>query len=451
MLTIAPFRGLTYNYREGKDLSNLVAPPYDVISHEEQQAYYQADPHNVIRLILGEKRTGDSDWDNRYTRAADTFQRWQSNRHLIRSPRPCLYLTAMTYDPGNGMAIRTRWGIISLVRIEDEGSGIILPHERTFSAHKEDRLKLYRACGAQLSQIFGLYDDRENTVLNACRSSADLTPQMDFQLADGTRHRLWMLEDPLLFKQVADAMRAKAIFIADGHHRYETSRNYRNILRARHGRKPADKAYEFVVMYLSNMRDEGLTILPSHRMVKRVPDFQVASFLEKAENYFDIKPFPVSSSGMADQYETYKDVLHEAGLNRTSFAFFHHGSDRWYLLSLKEGAHGEMGDELHDSLKKLDVVVLSRLVFQDCLGFTREGLDDDEIFHYQSDTPKALSSVASGEYQMMFMLNATKIEHVTEVAENGLVMPRKSTYFYPKVLTGLVFNKIDPKEIISVP
>jgi uncharacterized protein (DUF1015 family) len=250
---------------------------------------------------------------------------------------------------------------------------------------------------------------------------------------------------------VADAMRAKAIFIADGHHRYETSRNYRNILRARHGRKPADKSYEFVVMYLSNMRDEGLTILPSHRMVKRVPGFQEASFLEKAEHYFDIKLFPVSSSGMADQYETYKDVLQEAGLKRTSFAFFHHGGDRWYLLSLKEGAHGEMGDDLHDSLKKLDVVVLSRLVFQDCLGFTREGLDDDEIFHYQSDTRKGLSSVASGEYQMMFMLNATKIEHVTEVAENGLVMPRKSTYFYPKVLTGLVFNKIDPKEIISVP
>ncbi len=451
MLTIAPFKGLTYNYLERKDLSKLVAPPYDVISSEEQKAYYQADPHNVIRLILGEKRTGDSDWDNRYTRAADTFQRWQSNRHLIRSPRPCLYLTAMTYDPGNGMPVRTRWGIISLVRIEDEGSGVILPHERTFSAHKEDRLKLYRACGAQFSQIFGLYDDPENGVLNACRASADLTPQIDFQLADGTRHSLWVLEDRLLFKKVADAMRTKAIFIADGHHRYETSRNYRNILRSRHGRRPADKSYEFVMMYLSNMRDEGLTILPSHRMVKRVDGFEAASFFKKAEKYFDIKPFAVSMDKMADDYENFKNLLGETGEERTAFAFFYHGSDKAFLLSLKEGAHGEMGEDLHDSLKKLDVVVLSRLVFQKCLGFTQEGMDDDEIFQYQSNTPQALSSVASGEYQMMFMLNATKIEHVTEVAENGLVMPRKSTYFYPKVLTGLVFNKIDPKEIISVP
>ena len=451
MSTIAPFKGVTYNYHERKDLSALVAPPYDVISQEEQRTYYQADPHNVIRLILGEKRTGDSDWDNRYTRAADTFQRWQSSRHLVRSSRPCLYLTAMTYDPGNGMAARTRWGIISLVRIEDEGSKVILPHERTFSAHKEDRLKLYRACGAQFSQIFGLYDDRENIVLNACRTSADLTPEMDFQLLDGTRHRLWILEDPFLFKQVADRMREKAIFIADGHHRYETSRNYRNIMRARHGRKPADKSYEFVLMYLSNMRDEGLTILPSHRMVKRVDGFQEASFFKKAEKYFDIKAFPVSSGELAGEYETYKDALLRTGQDRTAFAFFHHGSDRGFMLSLKKAAHRQMGEALHASLKKLDVVVLSRLVFRECLGFTQEGLDDDEIFHYQSNTPLALSSVASGEYQMMFMLNATKIEHVTEVAENGLVMPRKSTYFYPKVLTGMVFNKIDPKEIISVP
>ena len=165
--------------------------------------------------------------------------------------------------------MRTRWGIIALARIEDEGSGVILPHERTFSAHKEDRLKLFRACGAQFSQIFGLYDDRENVVLNACRESADLTPQMDFQLPDGTRHRLWVLEDPRLFSRVARSMREKTIFIADGHHRYETSRNYRNIMRSRHGRKPADKSYEFVMMYMSNMRDKGLTILPSHRMVKR--------------------------------------------------------------------------------------------------------------------------------------------------------------------------------------
>jgi len=205
------------------------------------------------------------------------------------------------------------------------------------------------------------------------------------------------------------------------------------------------------MMYLSNMRDEGLTILPAHRMLKRVPGFQEASFFEKAKRYFDIQSFAVSPVEMAADYKKFKNMLLDMGEERTAFAFFYHGSHKGFLLAVKPDVRDEMGEDLYDSLKKLDVVVLSRLIFRKCLGFTEEGLDDDEIFHYQSDTCQALSSVASGEYQMMFMLNATRIEHVTEVAENGLVMPRKSTYFYPKVLTGLVFNKIDPKEIISVP
>ena len=168
MAIVAPFKGLTYNMKKKQNLSRLMAPPYDVISKEEQVALYQADPHNVVRLILGEKKTGDSDWDNRYTRAADDFQRWQSDGTLVRAKKPSVYLTAMTYRPGNGDPERVRWGIILLVRIEDTESGVVLPHERTFSAHKDDRLKLFRACNAQFSQIFGLYEDPENVILEEC-------------------------------------------------------------------------------------------------------------------------------------------------------------------------------------------------------------------------------------------------------------------------------------------
>jgi len=192
-------------------------------------------------------------------------------------------------------------------------------------------------------------------------------------------------------------------------------------------------------------------LLKGDGVIRRVPGFQEASFFEKAKRYFDIQSFAVSPVEMAADYKKFKNMLLDMGEERTAFAFFYHGSHKGFLLAVKPDVRDEMGEDLYDSLKKLDVVVLSRLIFRKCLGFTEEGLDDDEIFHYQSDTCQALSSVASGEYQMMFMLNATRIEHVTEVAENGLVMPRKSTYFYPKVLTGLVFNKIDPKEIISVP
>ena len=263
MAIIAPFKGVSYNFHLNQDLSKLVAPPYDVISEDEQNGYYQTDPHNVIRLILGKKKTGDSDWDNRYTRAADYFKRWESEDILIRAGRPCIYLTSLTYDPGNGDVQRTRGGIIALVRIEDQDSGVILPHERTFSAHRDDRLKLMRACNAQFSQIFGLYEDPDNTILDACKKAIDFSPQVSFDFQDGTKHRMWVLQNPGVIKTVADSMSRKNVFIADGHHRYETALNFRNIMRPKFGRKSTNRSYEYVMMYLSNMRDRKRTRLNS--------------------------------------------------------------------------------------------------------------------------------------------------------------------------------------------
>jgi len=451
MAIIAPFRGVTYNFHSGRDLSRLVTPPYDVISEEEQAEFYQADPYNIIRLILGKRKIGDSDWDNRYTRAADCYRRWESEGILIRSDQPCIYLTSLTYDPENGEPRRTRWGIVVLVKIEDEGSGVILPHEKTFSAHKDDRLKLIRSCNAQFSQIFGLYEDPDNKILDACKKAADPSPQIAFDFKDGTKHRMWNLKSRSLFSRMADGMTEQPIFIADGHHRYETSRNFRNIMRGRYGRRPADKSYEYVMMYLSNMNDEGLTILPSHRLIKSVPDFELEPFLKTLKNWFDITEHPFSSSGMSQDCIDLKKRMEKAGRFDTVMAFCRHGGGQFYVLSLKPEAREKMGKDIHPSLKKLDVLVLSRLILRKALGFSKKDLDNSEIFHYQSSTETAVSEVESGNYQMAFLLNPTKIEHVREIADNSLVMPRKSTYFYPKVLTGLVLNKIDPHEIVHIP
>ena len=451
MAIVAPFRGLTYNFHQRQDLSHLVAPPYDVISEEEQARYYEADPHNVIRLILGKKRTGDSDWDNVYTRAADYFRRWQSNGILIRSKEPCLYISAMTYNPGNGEPERVRWGIIALVRIEEPASGVIRPHERTFSAHKNDRLRLFRACNAQFSQIFGLYEDPENAILGAYTDVLTKAPEVDFRLVDGARHRLWILDRKDLSRRVCEDMADKSIFIADGHHRYETARNYRDLMRARYGQKPSNRTYEFVMMYLSSMNDKGLTILPSHRLIKRVPGFELKAFLEKAGRWFHVESFPMAGKDISGTSARLKGRLQETGADVTTFGWCGHGADQWYVLTLKAGMRQEMGDDLHPSLKALDVLVLSRLIFQKGFGFSKEDLDDEEIFQYESDTQKALSDVVSGKYEMGFFLNPTPMAHVKEGAGNGLVMPRKSTYFYPKVLTGLVLNKMDPYEVIEAP
>lgn len=451
MAIVAPFRGLTYNLEKEKDLSRLMAPPYDVISREEQAALHQADPHNVVRLILGEKKIGDSDWDNRYTRAANHFQRWQSDSTLIRTKEPSFYLTAMTYSPGNGDPKRVRWGIMLLVKIEDLDSGVVLPHERTFSAHKDDRLKLFRTCNAQFSQIFGLYEDKDNCILQECRTLADQHPQMDFKLDDGARHRMWVISRTRLFEKVSAAMRDKSIFIADGHHRYETARNFRNIMRARFGEKPANRSYEYVMMYLSNMNDEGLTILPSHRLVNLDSEFDPKIMLKKAANWFDIKQYPINRQNMKGEASELKRIIREYGKERTVLGFYHHQANHWYLLSLKPGMENKMGEDLHPVLRKLDVLVLSRLILQKSLGLTMEDLDNEKIIHYESNMSTTIGAVDSGRYKMGFLLNHTGMEQVKEVARNSLVMPRKSTYFYPKVLTGMVFNKIDPHEIIQAP
>ncbi len=451
MAIIAPFKGLTYNYYIRNDFSKMVAPPYDVISSEEQESFYQLDPYNVIRLILAKKKTGDSDWDNRYTRSADFFRRWESAGILIRSNEPCLYITSLSYDPGDGLPKRTRWGIIALARIEDPDSGVILPHEKTFSAHKDDRLKLMRACEAQVSQIFGLYEDSQDIVMSECKKALDFQPQIDFDTQDGTSHRMWILRRPDIFKLVTEAMAEKSIFIADGHHRYETARNYRNIMRSRHGRLDPQRSYEFVMTYLSNMNDKGLTILPSHRLIKRAQNFDLTAFLKKAEGWFNIEKLELPDSELPVKSRFLKVRLEQAGKSDTVIAFVHADYKDCYLMTLKKGGSDDMGEDLHPSQKKLDVLVLSRLILQKSLGFQKDDLDNEEIFHYLSSTEKTLDQVFSGDYEMSFLLNPTKIDHVKEIADNSLVMPRKSTFFYPKILSGLVFNKIDPNETIQIP
>ena len=452
MALIAPFKGLTYNFNKMGDMSKLVAPPYDVISQKEQEEFYKAHPNNVIRLILGKKKTGDSDWDNRYTRSADYLKRWESEEILIPSANPAMYLTSHAYDPGMGNGQRVRWGFIALVRIEDEDSGVILPHERTFSAHRDDRLKLMRACSAQLSQVFALFDDSDDIVLSSLKEAASSSqPRVSFDFRDGTSHKMWIVEDKRTFKKVADAMADKNILIADGHHRYETSRNFRNIMRARHGRGRRNRSYEYLMMYLTDMNDEGLTILPSHRLVKSCKGFRIDTFLEKAGQWFEIHELPLSKAELHDQCQTLRKALEEKGGRATTIGFYYHKGDRYYLLSLRPGAMDETGEDLHESLKKLDVLVLSRLILQKSLGFTREDLDNEGLFHYNSNMAESISLVDSGEYEMTFLLNPTRMSHVKEVANNSLIMPRKSTYFFPKVITGLVFNKIGPHEIVQVP
>jgi uncharacterized protein (DUF1015 family) len=449
MATIAPFRGLTYNFSKIGNLAEIITPPYDIISEKEQDAYYNTHPNNIIRLELGKKKATDNDADNRYTRAVTYMKEWEKDEIIVRAKKDTIYLTSHSYDPGDGSGIKVRWGFISLVKVEEEGSGVILPHEKTFSAHKDDRLKLLKACSTQLSQVFGLYDDAGCGILNTLRNFTNATPDVSFTYSDGTGHKMWCITDPEALAKVAGLMGKKPIFIADGHHRYETSRNFRNFMRENFG-AGADKPYEYVMMYLTDMGEDGLTILPSHRLIKMNKPFDPALFLKKAEPYFNIERLKIEISDESGFAIGIKTTLAKNGLKTPSFIFYSKIEKGFYLMGLKNGVMDKLGHDLHPSLRKLDVIILSRLILEKVMEFTKADMDNDGIFHYNSNIASTISLVDSGEFDIAFLINPTKIEQVQEIASESQVMPRKSTYFYPKVLTGMVLNKIDPDDRIRI-
>jgi len=255
-----------------------------------------------------------------------------------------------------------------------------------------------------------------------------------------------------LHEELAYFFSQRALYIADGHHRYETSRNYRNSMRARYGRRPANKSYEFTMMYLCAMQDPGLKVLSSHRLLKTSRAFDIERFLQDGKNVFDVEEFMLNGSDWNERAHGLSMRLLETGREkRSTLCLCTVGSLQVYLLKIKAGMEALMGEDIHPALKSLDVLVLSRLILQKALGYTKEDLDNDRLIKYESDLSDSLAAVYRGDYRIGFMLNPTRIEQVKEVADNHLVMPRKSTYFYPKVLTGLVLNKIDPNEIIHVP
>ncbi|NLA76151.1 MAG: DUF1015 domain-containing protein [Deltaproteobacteria bacterium] len=381
-------------------------------------------------------------------RAAACLKEWEKQGIIIRAEQDTIYLTSHSFDPGDGSGTKVRWGFMSLVKIEEEGSGVILPHEKTFSAHKDDRLKLLKACSTQLSQVFGLYDDAGSGILDTLRKFTVADPDVSFTFTDGTAHKMWYITEPQAISEVKLHMGNKLIFIADGHHRYETSRNFRNYMRERHGAGP-DKTYEYVMMYLTDMGEEGLTILPSHRLIKTNSSLDPALFLEKAGLYFNIERLKTDRSDELKFAVVLKNILAQKGTETPSFIFYSNKERIFYLMELKKGGMEESGNDLHPSLAKLDVIILSRLLLEKVMGLTRADMDNDSLFNYDSNIVSAISSVDSGEYDIAFLINPAKVEQVQEIASASQVMPRKSTYFYPKVLTGMVLNKIDADDRIQ--
>lgn len=442
MALIKPFRGILYDQAKVKRLEDVVAPPYDVISEQDRQRYAERHPNNVVRLILSPVRPDDTDRDNRYTRAAGHFFSWLESGVLRRDPRPAFYVTEMDFK--NEGRLRTRLGLIALVRLEDFGTGGILPHEKTFSATKADRFRLMQACHANFSPIFSLFPDRDERVVQALRSGIEgRTPDLDFKEVIGYRHRLWRVTDAEFQEEISRRLAHDPLFIADGHHRYETALNYRDDMERRGGARDVEASHHYVMMYLCSLKDPGLVMRPVHRLLRGLPREATAHFRDRAARFFDIETVETASE---DPSMARTDLLKKvhAGAGHGVIGAVIRGHKRLYVLRVKPGVmDGVFDGRIPAVLRQLDVTVATRLILQETLGFDEAALDDESRISYTSRTPKAFEAVDAGRCDMALILNPTRLSHVEEVSRAALIMPRKSTYFFPKVLSGLVINKID--------
>jgi uncharacterized protein (DUF1015 family) len=437
MAEVKPFKGVLYNTKQINDLAEVIAPPYDVISSSHQDDLYQRHPHNVIRLILGKSDSEDTDTNDLHKRSADHFKQWLADEILIPDTTEAFYLTNVEFSAEDRRV--TRYGIIGLVRLETFDKGVVLPHERTFSKVKTERLNLMKHSRANFCSIFGLYSDNEGILDRVKAAVGSKTAEIDITDDQGARHKLWRLTDDQNLKDIQTALASKTIYIADGHHRYETALNYRRWLQENDPEFDDRHPANYVMMSLSSLEDPGMVIFPAHRLIKDVPGHAMASLISKLKDFFNIQS--ISMNHGVDMTLLKADAALAANKHRNALMIYMKDDGAIHVLVLKEGVMQERyGSEMPQPLLDLDVTVLTHLIMTDMLGFDKARLDDATKISYRTTSQDAVDAVMNGKADIAFILNPTRIEQVQRVAEHGLIMPRKSTYFYPKIISGQVMN-----------
>lgn len=406
MPEVIPFRGILYNTSKVSG-GDAVAPPYDIITPELRTALYEKSSYNIVRVDSGEEYSGDDESKNKYIRASRYLNDWLKESILIRSQKPCFYAYEMDYiTEGRTKKLRGFFGLVRLVEL-DKG---VYPHEATHSKPKIDRLNLMSACEANTSPIFSIYNSPEKKAARVIENITMTEPYMEAKDINNVFHRLWLIKDEKDINIIADDMSNRDIIIADGHHRYETALEYQRIMRER---SIYTESCDYVLMFLANIAEGNLTILPTHRVIRHAQK----NILDKLAGYFDIKTIPVND----DIIEIIKGATQTIGL-------YQRGDNKQYLLRYR----GDGLEGIHPALKGLDVTILQELILKKLLAVS-------EVF-YEMDASAAKASVQGGHYDAAFFLNPTRVEDVERVAFSSMRMPPKSTYFYPKVMTGFVIN-----------
>ena len=412
MANIIPFKGILYNTSK-VFMEEVLAPPYDVITPEYREALYMQSPYNIVRIDFGKEKNEDNEKENRYTRARAYLGEWLNAGVFIQSEHPSFYAYEMSFTVQDER--KSFLGFLGLVKLEELGKGSIFPHECTYSKPKQDRLNLMRACQANTSPIFSLYKSSRGQISDILSKISLSKPYIESSDISGDTHRIWQIDDTESIGIIQQDLADKAVFIADGHHRYETAFEFHREMREKQGSSES-RPSDYVLMFLANMLDKGITILPTHRLLKEIPS--------------DLK-------GMLSQYfeiETVKesfDIVNRLSDKRSAFGFFRKGDDAWHMLTYKGGNLSDV----HPDLQEIDVIILHELILKKILHTTDIG--------YEMDVSRALDKIENGEFKAAFFLNPTRVDDVEKAALTMIRMPPKSTYFYPKLLTGLVINKWD--------
>lgn len=418
MPRIRPFKGVIYNPAKLKNLSKVVAPPYDIIPSEMQDRLYRASPYNIVRLELNRIMPSDDAKDNRYTRAGKFFNSWLKKRIMVRDGKEAIYVYSQKYK-ALGKSVE-RIGFIALMEIEARLGKSVLPHENTLAAPKTDRLSLMREVRANLSPIFVLYEDLQHEVLKILKKAcAKAGPFVDVMF-EGIRNRAWRIDDRDDIKKIARLMAGKDTFIADGHHRFEVSRMYSNETRG--------ESSKYVMVYFVETSEKMLTVLPAHRLIIDIGSLTKEDIKSRLAEHFRVEKVPGLNAAMS-----------RLSRLRSSHAFgMYLGKGEFHILVLKDmkAVDGAIKDK-PSSWKRLDVSILHLFIFQHVLGIR----DDDDNIEFVKSPQETAGLVDKRKFKAAFFLNPTKVAEVKRIARLGEKMPRKATYFYPKPISGVVINK----------
>ena len=422
MAEIKPMRGMRYTAKGG-NLDSLVCPPYDIISDAQREKFIADNPFNIIRLELPK---GD---DNRYKIAGDTLKSWLDDGVLAQDEKESIYVYEMVFDAlGTKKSVK---GFVSLVKLEDFSKGIVLPHEETLSKAKADRFNLMSETFCNFSQIYSLYMDEDGSAYSLIDNCSQGTPDMQVTDEDGVIHRMWCVSDEEVLSKLTAVFSDKKLYIADGHHRYETALNFHKHLCETGVSKEGDLS-GYIMMMLVNMENEGLVVFPTHRIVRDLKDFDINKIFSESSNYFDIEK--VNSR---EETDTLLNQKYSDG--KKAFAVY---NGEYHVMTLTDmNIIKSIMPEMSDAYCGLDVSVLHTLVLERIFGIDKANMAQQINLTYTKIADEAINAVDSGNANCCFLLNPTKVSEIRDVALAREKMPQKSTYFYPKTITGLVMNK----------